>query len=168
VFGGYDVNAGVATPLVVPRVNGNQQGVVVNGDKTGPFSSSLSPAPTGADTLGMLLDATRLDILASANPSAAQQALTAGESAASALENPSVHDSTTADCASCHLAESARVFGDQFAATHGLDAAGTSTQTFTAAQTLRACGYVGTTPVLSQRTINESALAAERMGALLP
>lgn len=167
MFGGFDINAGVAAPLVVPRVSGSQQGVVINGDINGPFTSSLSPAPTGADTLGMLLDATRLDILASANPNSAEQAITTGEAAANALEDPAKHDSTTADCASCHLAESARIFGHQFAAAHGLEPA-VPPQTFTAAQTLRACGYVGTTPMISQRTQNESALAAARMGALLP
>jgi hypothetical protein len=154
VFGGFDVRAGIATALTVPRVSGNTQSIVING--SGPFGASIAPAPSGTDTLGLLLDPTRLDILKDANPAAAQQQIDNGISAATALEDPQKHDATNADCASCHLAETARRLGQALPPLP------------TAADTLRACGYVGGRPVKSQRTVNESALAAQRMGALLP
>ena len=154
MFGGFDIREGTPTALTVPRVAGNTQSIVING--SGPFGASVAPAPAGADTLGLLLDPTRLDILKDANPAAAQLQIANGISAATALEDPAKHDATNADCASCHLAETARKLGQALP------------PLLTAADTLRACGYVGNRPVKSQRTINESVLAAQRMGALLP
>jgi hypothetical protein len=177
-FGGFDVHGGVATPLTIPRVGGSEQRVVVNGGAW-PFATSLSPAPSGDDTLGLLLDPPRLGILADASADGAKQRVATGFAAALALENPTRHDATTADCASCHVAASARTFARQFAAQRALGplpeggaypggAAADAAPATKAAETLRACGYVGDEPVISQRTVNDSVLAARRMGALLP
>lgn len=158
-FGGFDLAAGAVTPIVVPRTGGSEQNVIVHG--SGPFASSLAPAPTGEATLGLLLDPVRLGILLDANPDAARSQIDAAISSARALEDPARFDSSTADCASCHLAESARIYG---AAKKDAQA---PSRTFTAAETLRACGYVGTRGMMSQRVQNESVVAAEKMGALL-
>jgi hypothetical protein len=159
-FGGFEIDAGAVTPLVIARTGGNEQNVIVNG--TGPFASSLAPAPAGEDaTLGILLDPVRLGIMFDSNPDAAKAQIDKGISGALALEDPAKFDSNTADCASCHLAESARIFG-------AAKKAGVApTRTFTAPETLRACGYVGSKAVMSQRVQNESAVAARKMGALL-
>jgi hypothetical protein len=161
-FGGFDIEAGALKPLVIARTGGNEQNVIVNG--TGPFASSLAPAPASAGddaTLGILLDPVRLGIMFDSNPDAAKAQIDKGIAGAVALEDPAKFDSNTADCASCHLAESARIFG-------AAKKAGVApTRTFTAPETLRACGYVGSKAVMSQRVQNESAVAARKMGALL-
>ena len=153
------MKAGVATPLVIARTGGSEQNVIVNG--TWPFASSLAPAPSGDATLGILLDPVRLGIMFDSNPDAAKAQIDKGVSGALALEDPTKFDSNTADCASCHLAESARIFGAAKKA--GVAPA----RTFTAPETLRACGYVGAKPVISQRVQNESVVAAQKMGAFL-
>jgi hypothetical protein len=172
-FGGFDLHAGVATPLANPGVGGSEQSVVIHG--SGPFVFSLSPAPSGDATLGLLLDPTRLEILADANPDAAKARVTTGFGAALALENPTKNDASTVDCVSCHVAEAARVFAQDFAARSGfaLDPssafsadANPGSPAATAAETLRACGYVGAKAVISQRTVNESTVAARKMGEL--
>jgi hypothetical protein len=134
--------------------------VIVNGT-TAPFTSSLAPAPSGDDTLGLLLDPVRLGIMFDANPDAARAQIDKGISGALDLESPAKFDSNTADCASCHLAESARIYGA------AKKAGAAPARTFTAPETLRACGYVGAKAVMSQRVQNESAEAAQKMGALL-
>ena len=152
-FGGFDIVNGNAAPIVVGRVGGSSQNVVING--SGPFAMSLAPAPSADPTLGLLLDPVRLGILREANPASARAQVDKGVAAALALEDPAKFDNNTADCASCHLAEPARNFG----------LAGT--KTFSAAETLRACGYVGVRPIISRRTKNESEDAARKMGELL-
>jgi hypothetical protein len=173
-FGGFDVHGGVATPLTNPRVGGSEQSVVVHG--SGPFVFSLSPGPSGDDTLGLLLDPTRLQVLDEATPDGAKARVTTGFGAALAIENPTKNDASSVDCASCHVAETARLFAHDFAARNDftLDAspafsadADRGSTAATAAETLRACGYVGTKPALSQRTVNESMVAARKMGALV-
>lgn len=158
-FGGFDIENSALTPITVARTSGNEQNVIVNG--TGPFASSLAPAPSGEATLGLLLDPVRLGILFDSNPDSAKAQIDKGVSAAEQLEDPAKFDSTTADCASCHLAESARIYGI------ARKASVAPARTFTAPETLRACGYVGTKPVMSQRVQNESVVAAQGMGALL-
>lgn len=157
-FGGFDIAGSAVTPIVVGRVGGNSQNVIVNG--SGPFATSLAPAPSGDATLGLLLDPVRLGILFDASPDSAKAQIDKGISAALALEDPAKFDNNTADCVSCHVAESARTFG-------AAKKSGIAAPVVTAAETLRACGYVGTKPMIAQRTKNESALAAQKMGELL-
>lgn len=175
VFGGFDVDAsGRPKDLVVPRVGGSEQRVVSQGSF--PFTFSASPAPSGDDTLGLLLDPTRLGILAEANPEGARRRVHAGFEAALGLENPTIHDATTADCASCHVAGSARAVAERAAKDLGMTLPSsrrfpgepaTQPAPSTAADVLRACGYVGGAPTVSRRTKNESAVAAEKMEGLL-
>lgn len=158
-FGGFDVRGGQPMALEIPRTGGHEQNVVIHG--AGPFATSLAPAPEGAATLGLLLDPVRLGVLLDANPDSARAQIDQGVSAAYALEDPARFTTSTADCASCHVAESARIYG---VATK----AGTAPERrFSAPETLRACGYVGTRAIVSRRTQNESALAAQKMGELL-
>lgn len=173
VFGGFDVRAGEATPLAVPRVGGSEQRIVVNG--AWPFGVNLAPAPTGDATLGALLDPVRLDLLFDMNPASAKARVAEGHTAALELENPTLHDAASADCASCHVAGAGRQLAEDIASARGLgalsdaqrfDAPAAAPVEHRAAAALRACGYAGKTPILSQRTLNESARAAQKMGAL--
>lgn len=158
-FGGFDVRGGQPMALEVPRTGGHGQNVIIHG--AGPFATSLAPAPEGEGTLGLLLDPVRLGVLFDANPDAARARIDEGVSAAFALEDPAKFTTDTADCASCHVAESARIYGVARKAGTGPE------RTFTAPETLRACGYVGTRAIVSRRTQNESAVAAQKMGELL-
>lgn len=186
VFGGVDVSpTGATIPLSIPRAgNAGEQRVVLNGSF--PFGVSFSPSPTSSSTtLGLLLDPIRLGILHDTNPEGAKQRVVAAYGAALALENPDEHDATSADCGSCHLAGTARRVAEHVAASHRYggelpiehlfreEATGGAGGLLRARERrplppdqLRACGYAGREVVIAQRTINESAVAAQRMGDL--
>lgn len=94
--------------------------------------------------------------------------ITPAYEAALRIQNPNLHNAETVDCASCHLAEGARLVGE---AVYGL----TSPLAFTHARSLayrserlsitnlHAFGYLHRKVSIMQRTANESVLAAEAM-----
>ena len=159
VFGGFDARL---APLTIPRIAATEQRVVTNGDF--PFAISLSPKPPpdALPQLGLLLDPVRLGILFDSDAQGARTRVLAGDDAARALEDPKQHDTVDTDCASCHVAGAARNVAATSAAAHGfaLAAAAAATTEKTPAEALRACGYAGTTAVMSDRLVNETSLAA--------
>lgn len=174
VFGGHDRRGGGWAPIPIPRTTDVEQRVVTNG--SWPFAISVTPRPTTDPSLGLLLDPTRLGILAESSPEAAKDRVSMGHRAALAIEDPHAHDTNDIDCASCHVAGVARRFGVEIASARGFGPLPEPTPVVpgmalkatddgrTPAASLRACGYVGQTPVLSQRVVNETALAAVQMG----
>jgi hypothetical protein len=90
--------------------------------------------------------------------------------AALRLQNPTIHDSESTNCISCHLAEGASRMAESH---YGF----TSTNAFnhtrslarvdqrTSITNLHAFGYLGTQVSIMQRTANESVVAAEQMEA---
>ena len=156
VFGGFDAVDGAFVPITIPRVGTSEQRVVTNGSF--PFAASLSPRPTTDPQLGLLLDPVRLRILAESDAAGAQAKVQAGAEAARALESPATQNLTNTDCVSCHLAGAARRVAASFA--------GTTVEAVTPAESLRACGYVGTRQVVSERTRNETSEAAAQWAAI--
>jgi hypothetical protein len=171
-FGGFDLGSGAIVPLVVPRTSATEQRIVVNG--SWPYGISISPRPSTEPDLGALLDPTRLGILADSSPDVAAARVSSGYAAALSIEDPTQHDASNVDCASCHVAGAARRVAIESRLAElappapvvrgvPLDALANGKGQ---AEILRACGYAGKTAVVSQRTVNESALAAVRMGEL--
>ena len=156
VFGGFDAKDGAFVPITIPRVGTSEQRVVTNGSF--PFAASMSPKPTTDPQLGLLLDPVRLRILFESDAAGTRAKVRAGEEAARALESPAAQDLTNTDCVSCHLAGTARKVAASFD--------GMAVDAVTPAESLRACGYVGTKQVVSQRVQNETAEAAAQWAAI--
>jgi len=92
------------------------------------------------------------------------------------LENPGFHNPGTADCVSCHLAQPVRLWGeknfpnwnwrgefgtDRFTGSRQ-DLRNSSVNPFRTDR-MRAFGYFGRDPILSQRVIHETALVVDRL-----
>lgn len=98
----------------------------------------------------------------------------ASVSTALRIENPTKHSVNTIDCVSCHIATTARVPVES-AVSDGKEVVSsdrylnprhnlTRNPNFrTGTLLVHNFGYINTEPIVSQRTINESALAADLM-----
>lgn len=92
------------------------------------------------------------------------------------IENPRLHHAEDVDCAGCHLAGPLRGRGlEKGLSTEGLNAfrstwnlsLGNAPEHVGKTNVLRAFGYFGSRPVLSQRAVNESAAVAEAINEVL-
>ncbi len=98
------------------------------------------------------------------------------------LENPRIHNPGTADCVSCHLAQTVRLWGEknypnwdwarEFSSDRfgiqssgvagGIDLSNRSVNPFQTDR-MRAFGYFGKDPIISQRVIHETALVVDAL-----
>jgi hypothetical protein len=168
---GVTVANGVETPLEIPTLGQETTEVTINLDTFPlPLEGTLSPETTSADDPALLVDATRA---MAATPAARQAAF----DAALRIENPTKNTPDTIDCASCHMAEPARVLdGEQmfgmtaagdpnaFVADASIPAADLASTTTTLlvdppnnALNIHAFSYLFSTPMINQRVINETA-----------
>ncbi len=97
-------------------------------------------------------------------------AVAAAMTAALRVQNPTVHDAETMDCANCHLAEGARrigegVFGLSTASAFQHARSLAHVDERTSVTNLHAFGYLHRQVSIMQRTANESVIVAERMEA---
>jgi len=166
-FGGVEVSPGRLQKIVIPRISTRLQSFVNKAGALFNFLGGEKPEPQGNDTFNRLLthsaDLTRGDA----------PLLKQSVDAIYRIENPTIHNPQTIDCVSCHIAQATRVwvtthFPDlnldksEFRFTSPLDLTNTSSfQNLTV--NLRAFGYFGRKPAISQRTINESAALVEKL-----
>ncbi len=159
-FGGFDVDGGALVPMPIAGISQRDQ-TFVNLDHEGVsfVDASIAPASTSADDLSLLLDP-------EAAAAATSDAVGLAYAAALRIESPDHHTPETVDCASCHVAMSARSWAevsyalsaegrpDAYRSEDGAIPAGA-----TAYRTnhLRAFGHFGTLPSISQRVVNETA-----------
>ena len=167
-FGGFRVSDGgaVVEPLTIASSTASLQSLVLQTTQS-TFLKSIAP-PAADAAVAPLLDA--LTTLA-----ASPEQLQAGLGAANRIENPDLRSSEDTDCASCHTAASSRRWAertlkvrselDRFASPT-FDLSVTSPAVDDVA-VLRAFGYVGTAPVVSPRTIHDTANAARLTNRLL-
>lgn len=170
VFGAFDYVNGRPERILVPRVNFAVQGFFVDTSVLRDFKARMNPFPPNEVAL--------LNFLSDSNASKSQlreEDLQAVVKEAYEFENPARHNPGTLDCVSCHVAQSIRLwgqfhfpawktealFGDvQFKS--GLNLRNSSPDPFRA-DSLRAFGYFGANPVISDRTINETAAVFESL-----
>ncbi|MEN0059102.1 MAG: hypothetical protein AAGB31_09725 [Bdellovibrio sp.] len=172
VFGGFLISGGVVTELPIPRISGFTQTFFNNPMPFSPtyFSNgAISPAPTGKDTFNLLVRNSR-DITKADEPEVIE-----GTMAAIRIENPQRHNVHTMDCVSCHTAQVARIWatrqypwlaleprGQQFKFQSKFNLINNSPNQDNTT-TVRAFGYKGLDPAISQRTINETAAVLEKL-----
>lgn len=171
VFTGFDLKDGVATRIPVPRTKNVAQAFFANLERPLDYRSTMNPFPQNeAPFLSLLRDS-----------AAAEREMTEAElqsavrSSLRAL-NPRLSNPGTVDCASCHAARGVpawasekfprwnwdSIFGDDLFRAPGANLTDTTVQP-RRTNILRAFGYFGTDPVISPRTVFETALVAGAM-----
>lgn len=157
-FGGLERTNSGWQPITIPHVNAAAQtfsNILVHSDLD--FVATVVPAQRPPDDFSLVFNsgqATQADAAA----------LKTAHAATLRVENPLRHDTRSMDCVSCHTAASARTWlqargvdgeqpGDRFQSLHPLGSSGAAFKP----AVLRAFGYFGSEPVISQRTINETA-----------
>jgi hypothetical protein len=163
-FGGVNVVNQADQTLEIPRINVPLQQLFNATVSTG-FTSVGFASPIGQDAyLSLLSDSNSFK---SKSLQVQQQAL----DIALFLENPKFSNANTVDCASCHLAQSSRLWLEGNLT--GLNISG-NTLNFTApnnltnlfaspsnSEGLRGFGYYNASPTISQRVINESSVIVD-------
>jgi hypothetical protein len=168
IFGGIDLAQGAATEMKIPRIDRKRQSFMNNPIVPNYFhNSAIVPGPAGPDTFNTLLRDSR--------KIGQEQEMQVMEETMSAVrvENPKLHNPNTVDCVSCHMAQPARIYAarrfpwlvlewraTEFRFTSPYNLANTSADPGNT-KVMRAFGYDGVKPAISQRTVNETALAVE-------
>ncbi len=157
-FAGFDVAGEALVPFTIATIPNDSQ-KVTNTDSTGEafVSGKLEPPKPGADDVTFWLES---EAVVSATTAAQTQAF----STLVRIENPTMQNPDTIDCASCHLAPAARYWAtselglvpadaDEYRDPEGRPIAGA---TLARTDELRMFGYFDTRPSISQRTVNET------------
>lgn len=171
-FGGYDFTPNGLKVMVVPRVESANQ-FFSNSAMQNPtkFQGGMAPEPKGESIHLLVKDSSRLSKLT-------EQQIKDGIKAAHRFENPLKHNAGTVDCMSCHLAQAARINTLSRVTQFDLSKVGlneiykspfdlkNASPLQNQTNILRAFGYFNDKPIVSQRTINESAEVARMMNMI--
>jgi hypothetical protein len=164
VFGAFDVVDGQMVRLMVPRVNFGAQAFFVDNRTLREFRAQMNPVPAEETALlNFLSDSSAMKSQAS------ESELQAVIKRAYEFENPDRHNPGTVDCVSCHIAQTVRLWGQFYFPVWKTETLFADVQYQSAlnlknqspdpfrVDSLRAFGYFGSNPVISNRTINETA-----------
>ena len=169
-FGGFDITPQKITRMVIPRIQTRDQSFVNVTHDMVHFNGGAKPeAPGDVDTFSRI-------VANSGNFTPEDSAIVkASVESIYRIENPTIHSPATVDCASCHTAEPARLWAISVFSELHLDQSQyrfqsafnlqNTTESGSTTHLLRAFGYDGKTPAISQRTINESAAVAGALNA---
>ncbi len=167
-FGGFDIENNDMMPIQIPRLKATTTQVFRNSIKPDPtkFNGGLQPEPVGSDLVNFLIkDSDQINL-------GREQEIRDSVRAAFRIENPQIHNAGTVDCVSCHVVQAARNWTlVKFSSLDFLteNSAFIYKSDFNLANlsplqnktnVMRAFGYFLDSPIVSQRTINESAEAA--------
>lgn len=168
-FGAFKVAHGAATPTVIPRTGSTTQMFVNQAGPARAFRGGFTPEPFGPDRFDpWTLDSNDVE------PNRRAE-ITQAYVASVRLENPDLHSSVTADCASCHAAQAFRTWAERSFPAWNLRDAGRPYVFRTGLSVenpsphpdrtdrMRAFGYHGREPSIAQRTIHETARVLERL-----
>ena len=164
VFRGVEKQGDALTDIVIVGIEETTQQAILVGDP------GFEVLPVVDQPKGFALVVSQLDF--DAAPAASQRE--ALESLA-AIDNPLVNTPETVQCASCHISTAVE---NERAAVSGIDPLALSARYASpdydltvppiTERTLRALGWLGTTPLIAQRTANESAQVAIEMDTRFP
>lgn len=163
-FGGFDIKDQNLTPITIARTNTTTQ-QFKNSATPEPiwFLGGMTPEVTQDDNLNFLIHDSRLVTLENEND------IIAATRAAYRFENPKQHNPGTLDCVSCHVAQASKEWALQKFPTLNLDVINQNeiyqspynlknlSPMQNQTNILRAFGYFLDSPIIAQRTINESA-----------
>lgn len=172
IFSHASVTGGQLATLPIPRVPRPMQAFMNTPAPWAPtyFNKARAvPEPEGADTIVLLFRDSR-----EFGP-AEEVMVTDAVMAAYRIENPETHTARSMDCVTCHSAQIARVWAEARFPWLGLNQRANgvrydsrfslvnSSPSPGDTRVLRAFGYFGRTPAISQRTVNETAAVLERL-----
>jgi hypothetical protein len=169
IFNGLDFDGREWKRLAVPRTNSFSQTILLSGApfETVEFRGAFAPVPRGSAELAKLITDS-VEFKRVSTPASASAAM----ADVIASENPNRNDPGTLDCVSCHVAQTARLWGARnfpdldwkglyrengFATPMNVE-----NRSVRAANTnrFRAFGYFDADPIFSDRVINETAAVA--------
>ena len=101
-FSGFDIASGKATPMVVPTLPAKSTSSSFFAGFAAPIAGGFTPETTSGDDVAVLVNITNAKAAKKAD---AQDAF----EASLRIEHPGFHSPNTIDCASCHVAQSARL-----------------------------------------------------------
>ncbi|MBS1972030.1 MAG: hypothetical protein JSU04_17100 [Bdellovibrionales bacterium] len=164
IFQGFDVVGGQTKNIQVARIGGMSQGVIVSSPQFASFTGGMMPPPQQDPAFSELIKDS-----ATTKKKYSEEQIKKIMVSVYEYENPTKHNPGTLDCASCHLANSARQWGQahfnawdwkkEFAnvayqSTWNLE---NTTPGPLRTNRLRAFGYFINQPAISQRVVNETA-----------
>lgn len=162
VFSGLEVSAGNFTEIVVPTLAPAVKGHVTSTGAREAIRITLDPPSAAEPMLSTVLQS-------SARSQASGSELTAGVEAVLRLEDPQTHNPGTVDCASCHVAATAKWFLMNQSPVVAVDSPLPSGEVYANSRVMRAFGYFFQTPALSPRVQREtSAVLADFAHRLEP
>jgi hypothetical protein len=179
VFGGFDIDRGMIEKIPIARVPNFPVATAqtfINRTLTGDDfrMSGLAPFPEGSDTFNLLMrESSKID------PVRDRQEIIENVMSIHRVENPDFHSPESVDCVSCHVAQPARHFAlknfgafglEKLAETHAYRSALNLQNTSPVqanTRSIRAFGYFFRDPAISQRAINETAAAVQRLNEKL-
>lgn len=169
IFNGLDFDGREWKRITVARTTSSSQTILLPGApfETAEFQGAFAPVPRGSPGLAKLItDSVEFKRLSTpASASAAMADLIS-------IENPGRNDPGTVDCVSCHVAQTARLWGEKnfpdldwkalYRANGFATAMNVANRSVRPANTnrLRAFGYFDADPIFSDRVINETAAVA--------
>lgn len=153
IFSGTNLDGATATPISIATTAGAMEQHVTSTGGTSAPEVTLDPATAVEGALTTVIHQGGLAAATTAQLEAAAQAVTR-------LEDPTVHNPGTIDCATCHVAALTR----QALSTRGV---GTSANgPYADTRALRALGYFFEAPAISPRVQNESIAVRNRFNTL--
>lgn len=165
-FGGFDIKDNEMKPIHIPRIDSQIQRFINGGVDPRPvwFLGGIIPQFEGQENLNILVRDSRI-----LGPLHEEEVIAASRSAFR-FENPTLHNPGTVDCVSCHIAQSARNYTLRQFPWYNVDRINfkdiytnpdrnlrnlSPMQPHT--NILRSFGYFMNQPIVSNRTINETA-----------
>lgn len=164
IFQGFDVIVGQTKNVRIARVGSVSQAVIVTSSQFSSFTGGMMPPPQQDPAFAELIKDS-----ATVKKKYSEEQIQKIMVSAFEYENPTKHNPGTVDCASCHLANSARQWGQMhfntwdwqkefsnvaYQSTWNLE---NTTPGPLRTNRLRAFGYFIDQPAISQRVVNETA-----------
>jgi hypothetical protein len=170
MFAGFDMQGGELVAATVPRLNRRSQTFINQAIPRDHFTGTgIAPAPQGEDTINNLAFKSELLMTVETEETIRKEAR-----AIFRIENPKVFSPENMDCVSCHVAQPAKhwilnnrpeinieqIWSADMYRNARYDLTNV-TPTIWDTRRIRAFGYFGDGPAISQRVINESADVAD-------
>jgi hypothetical protein len=149
IFSGVNIDSGTMTDIVLPTLSPATEGHVTSTGGRDALIITLDPSPVAEPTLPTLLKS-------SDRQQASATMMSEAVGALQRLENPQTHNPGTVDCASCHVAATARYFLNKEAPSVPVDSPVTVSDVYADSRAQRALGYFFQRPAISPRVQRET------------